>query len=129
MSARRGTEKRAMPEAVLVRMDEATYDAVTRAAEAAGVTAAAYLRTLAADAVKTNPPPRPRRAPPRLSDPQVARLAQVATTLAMVVGLMTQIAAALRKAGISDWHAKAEAALTDLRHCAAMLQEIIGGRR
>lgn len=123
-SNKRGTETRAMTKSVLLRLDETSHDALVRAAEASGETAAAFVRALVTRQLGTPPTGNVTRRRVRL-DPHHAVLLRVASTLGIIEGLLTQLAAVLRRAGIHDWHRRAEAALTDIRACRTAILTVV----
>lgn len=125
--ARRGSEKRQLTKAVLVRLEPEAHAALVRLAEREGETVAGALRRLA-EAATNGSSGMPRRARPATTAP-LAGLGEVASRTAILTGLMTQIAAYLRTSGAAPWHGKAEAAVRDLRAMAALLQQIIEAAR
>lgn len=120
---RRGSERRKMECAVLVRMEANAHADLQRFAELEGETTAGLLRRLAAEGVGALPKASLKT---RVAAPaQLAALGEVAARTAMLTGLMTQIALHLRMSGDTRWHPKAEAAIRDLKTSAEILQRLI----
>lgn len=103
MSGYQGSERRAMPAAVFVRLPGTLAARVSGAAEASDLSSAAYLRRLAVDAtasapalVRPSPPRRPVPPPPPEAVREVARLREV---LGELHGTLRQVAGLKRQAG------------------------------
>lgn len=116
-----------MQSAVLVRMPEPLAAAVNASAEAAGLSAAAWLRGLAADMAdapreaRPTPPSRKRVIPAE----DLAEVSRFANLVERNNGALVQMTKALREAGATELHADAEAVLSDLRSLAADLHDIV----
>lgn len=126
--AARGTERRAMPGAVLVRLPSELAAWIGSAAAAENLSAAAYLRRLAAVAAGTtpelarpSPPRRPLPPPPSEAVVEVARLREVVGELA---GAMVQAAIRVRTDGAETIHAEIEATLPGIRAAARDLDRV-----
>lgn len=116
-----------MKSAVLVRMPEPLAEAVHASAQARNLSAASWLRGLAADLVDV--PAEVRPSPPRRDRVTVSEdLAEVSRMAAIVErnnGAVVQLCKALRERG-DVLHADAEAVLADLRRVAAELHDLVG---
>lgn len=117
MPGRRGSERRRLADQVLVRMSPALAAAVRAEAEAAELSASAWIRRQIADvvqqpdAVHPTPPARRGRPAPTEAVVEVRRLQGV---LGETCGAMVQLTKALRETGHGA-HAEAERVLAALR--------------
>lgn len=112
------SETRRFQRQILVRMSDNLAQAVDAAAEAGGVSSAAWLRALAADAVGGAVPQdrqrSPRRGPrPDLSDVEV-ELRALVRNLGVVGGATVQLTKTLREGGHPE-HKEAERTLRELK--------------
>lgn len=116
---RRGTERRALTGQVLVRLPTALASRIAAAAEADGVTAAAWLRARAADAVGAAPgeavPVRAYRRPRPPPPAAVVAVAQLREVVAELTGALVQAAIVSRAAGRDADHAAIEATIPSVR--------------
>lgn len=118
MPGRRGSERRRLTDQVLVRMPPAMAAAVRAEAEAAGLSASAWIRQQIAndiqqpDAVHPTPPARRGRPAPTEAVVEVRRLQGV---LGETCGATVQLTKALRETGHAGAHAEAERVLVALR--------------
>ncbi|PWC45872.1 hypothetical protein [Azospirillum sp. TSO22-1] len=125
---------------VLVRLPTTLAARVASAAEADGLTAAAWLRALAVAAVGARPedaaPVRAYRRPAPPPPEHVVEIARLRESVGELAGAMVQAAIASRVAGRGADHAAIEAALPGVRQVArdldrlkrAMLGDSGGGR-
>lgn len=121
MPGGRGTEKRAMSSAVLVRLPAELAAAVEARARATDLTAAAWLRALAVAAAGAPvEDARPSR-PPEPPSPDVAELGRLTGAVGKATGAAVQLAKAAREAGAAAFHGEAEAVLAEYRVLAADL--------
>lgn len=114
----RGTEKRAMSEAALVRMEPELAELVSDAAKRAGLSKAAWLRELA---VKRLNAPQDMAKASRLPTPDLEGLARLTASVARLNGAMVQLQITFRENGMTDLHASGERVLSDLRSIQASL--------
>ncbi|HEX4627265.1 MAG TPA: hypothetical protein VH137_00625 [Gemmatimonadales bacterium] len=124
----RGTEKRAMSDAILVRVTPEAGAAVEALATAMDLSRAAWLRGLAVSAAGLSPAETRRSqpvAPPELPREDVAALALLIGVVGKACGATIQLAKGLRELGVGALHAEAEAVLGDLRASQRALVRII----
>jgi hypothetical protein len=111
---------------VLVRLPQATADALAACADAAGLTAAAYARRALVEAVGTDPAeavPVARRRPPRQPTPEaVLAVNGLREVLAETHGTLRQVAGLKRRAGAEV--ADLAAVDTLIRRLAAEVREL-----
>lgn len=111
---RRGSENRAMSGQVLVRLSPALAVAVSGAALSADLSAAAWLRGRAAEAVGHSEEARPTGPVDAVPEPFLAELGRLARFVSRLNGAVTQMAMALRETG-HPAHGEAESVLAQLR--------------
>lgn len=122
MAGRRGTETRAMANQVFVRMGTDLAQACEAAAAAAGLTCAAWLRSLAVQALDAAPEhARPSR-PVCKPAVDVEALASLSRKVARLNGSIVQLAKAARESG-ATWHADVEEILGGMRQAQ---QDLVG---
>ena len=120
-----GSARRVLEEAVLVRLSRATAAAVGAAAEAAGLSRAAWLRRLAVEAAGLPPgEARPSRPAATLARADLAAVARLIGAVGKATGATIQLARQLREGGAAGLHAEAEAMLGELRTAAAQLRRL-----
>lgn len=128
MPGQRGSERRALPGQVLVRLTAEAAAAVDAHAAAAGLTRAAWARGVIADAAalpvedrRPVPTLRRRRAPAE----DLAAISTLAAWLNRSTGALIQLVAATRKAGAADLHAETERVLVEHDALGANLHALI----
>lgn len=125
MAGQRGTERRAMAGAVLVRLPDELAARVAAVAAAEGLSAAAWLRVHAATALGADlaeaRPSAPRRGLPPEDVVAVARLRE---SVGEAVGALVQAAIRSREGGRAEAHAEIEALLPVLREHARDLDRL-----
>ena len=114
------SNQRRMAATVMVRLPLSLAERVQAAASTADLSAAAWLRSLAVDALVDAPadlarPSPPRQAPPPPAPEHVRILADLAHRLGELGGAMVQAAIVSRQDGRTVLHAEIEAALPDVR--------------
>jgi hypothetical protein len=114
----RGTERRRMSNAILVRLTPEAGAAVEAHATARGLSRAAWLRGLAVSATRLPLAERRSSKPmtrPVLPREDVAALARLIGVVGKTCGATIQLAKGLRELGIGELHSEAETVLRDLR--------------
>ena len=103
MPGQRGTERRRMDQAALVRLPADLARRAADAADARELSLAAWLRMLAAEAIQVAPqearPTRPRMAVPPTPPEIVREVAQLREVLAETHGTLRQVAGLKRRSG------------------------------
>jgi len=120
MPRQRGSEKRKLDGGqAQVRMTADLADRVAAAADRAGLSSSAWLRSLAVAAVGADPVdavptlrPTPPRPAPTVDVVEVARLREVVAELS---GALVRVAVRTRAGGLDELHAAVEAVLPDVK--------------
>ncbi|SMF36678.1 hypothetical protein SAMN02982917_1873 [Azospirillum oryzae] len=128
MPGQRGSERRKMAGAVLVRLPADLAMRVANAAEEADLTAAAYLRRLAAEATRARPelaaPVRAYRKARPPAPQHVVEVVRLREAVGELAGGLVQAAVRTREAGHADLHAAVEAVLPGVRAAALDLDAL-----
>lgn len=117
MGGRRGTERRKLSSAVLVRLPHDVAERVEATAKTRDLSAAAWLRSLAVDAIGADSidavPTPPRRPPPPAAVVEIARLREV---VAELTGALVQTAIRARRGRLDVLHDTVEAVLPGVKN-------------
>lgn len=128
MPGRRGTEKRALPHMVNVRMTADTFRAIRSRALSEGVTDATIARQILAEATTgevADVQPVPRPAVPFSPPPEiVADLRATREACAEATGALVQLAAIARREGLAGHHAELEHIIPHMRRSAFEFLEL-----
>lgn len=124
MPRRRGTEKRTMSEQMLVRLPGPLASAVTLAAHAEGLTAAAWLRGLAVARLEGAPEHVRPTAPAYEPSLDLEALGLLSRKVSRANGALIQLAKAVRETGTLG-HAELEENLAALRSLRRDLTDVV----
>lgn len=116
MPGQRGSERRALPGQVLVRLTAKAAAAVDAHAAAAGLSRAAWARGVIADAAAlpvADRRPVPARTRQRAPAEDLAAISRLAAWVNRSNAALIQLAAATREAGAADLHGHAERVLAE----------------
>ncbi len=126
---RQGSETRRMQRSAYVRLDAALADCVDAAAARRGLTSAAWLRGLAADALAADPAQARltrRRAPPRPAPTEHVRaLVALQEVVAELGGALVRTAVRTREGGHDFLHDEVEALIPGIKAASADLVGLI----
>ena len=124
-----GTESRRMRRSAYVRLGDELAGQVRAAAEADGITDAAWLRRLAAVAVDADPtqarPVRRKRPVPPPPPEHVRAMVALQEIVAELGGSLVKAAVRTREAGHGDLHAEVEALIPGIKKASADLIALI----
>jgi hypothetical protein len=122
------SDVRRLERQILVRLSPELADAIEAAAEGRGISSAAFLRSIASDAVAGATPRDRQRSPRKTARPVIsaeeAEIRGVVRSLGIAGGAAVQLTKTLREQGQPE-HAAAEVVVRELREAAAHARDLV----